>query len=142
MDPIFAESMLRLALGPVIKDVVSDAAVHGGRNGVGNVRVYVNVTAKVVWSVFELVHSDDSGGQETFVVVVGSAVSVCSRVAADVGDDHVFVLDVGRDYDFSPSSGGFGEVRVVVVVFACDGLGGGDCSYPFASSCVFGCGHV
>ena len=142
MDPIFAESMLRLALGPVIKDVVSDAAVHGGRNGVGNVRVNVYVTAKVVWSVFELVHSDDGGGKETLVVVVDFAVSVGPRVAINVGYDDVLVLNVSGDNDLGPSSCGFEHVSVVVIVLAGDGLSGGDSSDAFSTSCVLGGGQI
>ena len=142
MNPVFAVSMLRFVLGPVIEDVVGDAAVHGGRNGVRDVRVDVYVTAKVVWSVFELVHSDDGGGKETLVVVVDFAVSVGSRVAIDVGNNDVLVLDVSGDNDLGPSSCGFEHVSVVVIVLAGDGLSGGDGSDAFSSTCVLGGGQI
>ena len=45
MNPIFAVSMLRLVLGPVVEDVVSDATVNGGRDGVGDVGVDIYVAA-------------------------------------------------------------------------------------------------
>ena len=99
--------MLRFVLGPVIEDVVGDAAIYGGSYGVRNVRVDVYVTTKVVWSVFELVHSDDGGGKETLVVVVNVAVSVGSRVAINIGYDDVLVLNVGGDDNFRPSPCGF-----------------------------------
>ena len=142
VNPVFAVSMLRFVLGPVIEDVVGDAAVHGGRNGVGDVGVDVYVTAKVVWSVFELVHSDDGGGEETLVVVVDFAVSVGSRVAIDIGYDDVLVLNVSGDNDLGPSSCGFEQVGVVVVVLAGDGLSGGDSSDAFSTSCVLGGGQI
>ena len=142
MNPIFAVSMLRLVLGPVVEDVVSDAAVNGGRDGVRDVRVDIYVTAKVVRSVFEIVHSDDGGGEETLVVVVDFAVSVGSRVAIDIGYDDVLVLNVSGDNDLRPSSCGFEQVGVVVVVLAGDGLSGGDSSDAFSTSCVLGGGQI
>ena len=85
---------------------MGDAAVHGGRNGVGNVRVDVYVATEVIWGVFELVHSDDGGSKESLVVVVGFAVSVGPRVAINIGYDDVLVLNVSGDDDFRPSSCG------------------------------------
>ena len=121
---------------------MGNAAVHGGCYGVRNVRVDVYVATEVVWSVFELVHPDDGGGKETLVVVINFAVSVGPRVAINIGYDDVLVLNVGGDDDFRPSSCGFEQISMVVVVFAGDGLCGGDSSNAFSTSCVLGSGQV
>ena len=121
---------------------MGDAAVHGGRNGVRNVRVDVYVATKVIWRVFELIHSDDGGGKETLVVIVNFAVSVGPRVAINIGYDDVLVLNVSGDNDLGPSSCGFEQFGVVILVLADDGLCGGDSSDAFSTSCVLGGGQI
>ena len=121
---------------------MGNAAVNSCGYGVGNVRVDVYVATEVIWGVFELVHSDDGGGKETLVVVVNFAVTVGSRVAIKICNDDVLVLNVSGDNDLRPSSCGFEQVGVVVVVLAGDGLGSGDSSDAFSSTCVLGGGQI